>query len=55
MYFVGKSSTTYRDYQIESELRSTDTQEWYDATVEAVPMTDGNTKYIRKNLIISAS
>lgn len=55
MYFVGKSSTTYRDYQIESELRSTDTQEWYDATVEAMPMTDGNTKYIRKNLIISAS
>lgn len=55
MYFVGKSSTTYRDYQIESELRSTDTQEWYDATVEAVPMTDGNTKYIRKNLIISAN
>lgn len=55
MYFVGKSNTTYRDYQIESELRSTDTQEWYDATVEAVPMTDGNTKYIRKNLIISAS
>lgn len=55
MYFVGKSSTTYRDYQIESELRSTDAQEWYDATVEAVPMTDGNTKYIRKNLIISAS
>lgn len=55
MYFVGKSSTTYRDYQIESELRSTDAQEWYDATVEAVPMTDGNTRYIRKNLIISAS
>ena len=55
MYFVGKSSTTYRDYQIESELRSTDTQEWYAAPVEAVPMTDGNTKYIRKNLIISAS
>ncbi len=55
MYFVGKSSTTYRDSQIESELRSTDAQEWYDATVEAVPMTDGNTKYIRKNLIISAS
>ena len=55
MYFVGKSSTTYRDYQIESELRSTDAQEWYDATVEAVPMTDGNTKYIRKSLIISAS
>ena len=55
MYFVGKSDTTYRDYQIETELRNTDTQEWYDATVEAMPMTDGDTKYIRKDLVISAS
>ena len=55
MYFVGKSDTTYRDYQIETELRSTDTQEWYDATVEAMPMTDGDTKYIRKDLVIRAS
>ena len=54
MYFVGKSDTTYRDYQIETELRSTDTQEWYDATVEAMPMTDGDTRYIRKDLVISA-
>ena len=54
MYFVGKSDTTYRDYQIETELRNTDTQEWYDATVEAMPMTDGDTKYIRKDLVISA-
>ena len=44
MYFVGKSDTTYRDYQIETELRNTDTQEWYDATVEAMPMTDGDTR-----------
>ena len=55
MYFVGKSDTTYRDYQIETELRNTDTQEWYDATVEAIPMTDGDTRYIRKDLVISAS
>ena len=55
MYFVGQSDTTYRDYQIENELRSADTKEWYDATVEAMPMTDGDTKYIRKDLVISAS
>ncbi len=55
MYFVGKSDTTYRDYLIENELRSADTQEWYDATVEAMPMTDGDTRYIRKDLVISAS
>ena len=55
MYFVGQSDTTYRDYQIENELRSADTKEWYDATVEAMPMTDGDTRYIRKDLVISAS
>ena len=55
MYFVGKSDTTYRDYQIETELRNSDTQEWYDATVEAMPMTDGDTRYIRKDLVIRAS
>ena len=54
MYFVGQSDTTYRDYQIENELRSADAQEWYNATVEAVPMTDGDTKYIRKDLVLKA-
>jgi len=55
MYFVGQSDTTYRDYQIENELRSADAKEWYDATVEAMPMTEGDTRYIRKDLVISAS
>ena len=54
MYFVGQSDTTYRNYLIESELRSADAQEWYNATVDAMSMTDGDTRYIRKNLVISA-
>ena len=55
MYFVGESDTNYRDYQIENELRSADAQAWYNATVDAVPMTDGDTKYIRKDLVLKAN
>ncbi|MGM9550505.1 MAG: peptidylprolyl isomerase [Faecousia sp.] len=55
MYFVGNSDYTYRDYQIENELRSADVQQWYDTTVEALTMTDGSTKYIRKDLVLSGN
>ena len=55
MYFVGLSNTTYRDYQIENELRSADLEEWYDANIDAMTVTDGDTGYIRKDLVLSAS
>ena len=53
MYFVGDSETTYRDYQIENELRSADVDAWYTSTVEAMEQTDGDTKYINMGLILS--
>ena len=55
MYFVGESDTTYRDYQIENELRSADMEAWYDATVDAMTVTDGNANYIRKDLVLSSN
>ncbi|MGM9661141.1 MAG: peptidylprolyl isomerase [Faecousia sp.] len=55
MYFVGNSTMTYRDYQIESELRSADTEAWHEDTLAAVSMTEGNTKYIRTNLVLSSN
>lgn len=55
MYFVGQSDTTYRDYQIENELRSADVEAWYSDTLDAVTMTDGNTKYIRRDLVLSSN
>lgn len=55
MYYVGDSDMTYRDYQIESELRSADVESWYTAATEAMTQTDGDTKYIRMDLVISAS
>lgn len=55
MYYVGDSDLTYRDYQIESELRSADVEEWYNGLIEASTQTDGDTKYVKMDLVISAS
>lgn len=52
MYYVGHSDYTYRDYQIESELRAADAQTWYDETVEAMTITDGDTRYIAMDLVL---
>jgi len=55
MYYVGDTDYTYRDYQIESELRSADVSAWYNETVDAIALTEGNTNYIRKDLVLKAS
>ena len=55
MYYVGDSDTTYRDYMITSELQSADLEEWYNGVLESVTMTPGNTDYINKDLVLSAS
>lgn len=55
MYYVGDTDYTYRDYQIETELRNADVSEWYSQTVEAMPMTDGDTRYIRTDLVLNAA
>lgn len=55
MYFVGDSDITYRDYQIDSELRSAELQDWYTQTVETHSVTDGNTKYLSTNLVLGSN
>ena len=55
MYYVSDSAVTYRDYQIENTLRSNATTEWYSALVEAMPMTEGDTKYLSRDLVLSAN
>ena len=55
MYFVGNSEYTYRNYLIENELRSADVDEWYTAATEAMALTEGNTAYIRKDLVLSSN
>ena len=55
MYFVGDSDVTYRDYQIENELRNADVETWYAGIVDAMPQTEGDTSYVRKDLVLNAA
>ncbi len=55
MYYVGDSAYSYRDYLIESDLRSADLSTWYTQTVEAISVTEGSTKYIETDLVLSSS
>ena len=55
MYFCGNSETTYRDFLIANELRTNDYNAWYTALTEAVTATEGSTKYINKDLVLSAA
>ena len=53
MYYVGDSETNYRDYQITNALVSADTEAWYNALVDALTITELDTKYISKDLVLS--
>ena len=53
MYYVGDSETSYREHMITEELRSIDTTEWNNALVEAMTVTEGNTKYLTTDLILA--
>ena len=55
LYFVGDSAMNYRDFQIESQLRNADLETWYTETVGAMTQTEGNTKYIRTDLVLNAA
>lgn len=55
MYFVGNSEITYRDSLIQSDLRSADVEKWHEDTLATVTLTDGNTSYIRKNLVLGSA
>ena len=52
MYYVGEGEMTYRDYQIDSQLRSADLNEWYVALVDAMTVTDGDTKYMAMDMVL---
>ena len=55
MYFVGQSEETYRAYLIKNDLRSAAYEKWYNGLVEAVPMTMGDTRYIRTDLVMNTN
>ena len=53
MYFVGDSATTYRDYQIENQLRTNDVNTWYNDLITGAELTEGDTKYLSMDLVLS--
>ena len=55
MFYAGDSDTLYRDYLIKSNLMAADTEAWYTALLEALTVTEGDTKYLSKNLVLSAN
>ena len=54
MYFVGTSDTTYRNYMIESTLRSNDLTEWETGLLEAAELVIKNTKHVTTDLVLSS-
>ena len=54
MYFVGQSGETYREYLVKNDLASEDYTNWYNALVDGLDMTVGNTSYIRTNLVLKS-
>ena len=54
MFYTGDSETTYRDYLISNELASADYSDWHAALVEAVSVTEGNTKFVRTDIVLGS-
>ncbi len=55
MYFVGDAQQNYRDYLITNDLRTADMDEWYQGLVDSASTTDGDTRYIRTDLVLNRS
>ena len=53
MFYVGDSETLYRDYLIENSLRSADTAAWYEALIEATVITEADTQYLSRDMVLS--
>ena len=53
MFYEGDSETTYREYLVDYALRTTAVDEWYNALIEATKITEGNTKHMDKDLVLS--
>ena len=55
MYFSGNTDYTYREYLITNDLADDDFTVWYTNLVDAVTMTEGNTKYVSTDLVLQNS
>ncbi len=55
MYFVGDSDITYRDYMIESAIRSSDMQKWSDDILEKVEAKNVNISRLPLDLVMQSA
>lgn len=55
MYFVGDAQLSYRDYLITNDLRNSDMDEWYTDLIDSAVVTDGDTRYIRMDLVLNSA
>lgn len=53
MYYAGDSDMNYRDFQITNDLRTADAEEWFNALIENVTVTEKDMKYINKDLVLN--
>lgn len=53
MFFVGAANQTYRDYLITNTLKSSDMESWFTGLVDNCAVENGDTQYIRKNVVMS--
>ena len=54
MYYVGDDELSYRDMLITEELKEADIDEWYHSVMDNATLTVGNTKYVKKDITLSA-
>lgn len=52
MYYCGESALTYRDSMIKNDLVNADMEAWYEALLEAWPVTPGETKYLPMDMTL---
>lgn len=55
MFYSGDSETNYRDYMVSADKLEEDMTAWQDALVNAISLTEKNTKFVNKDYIISTT
>ena len=55
MFYSGDSETLYRDFIIENDLMTEDTNAWYTALVDSYTVTEVDTKYVNTSLVLASN
>ena len=54
MFYCADSDVTFRDFQIENELKNQDMDAWYTGLMDAATVTDGDFSLLRTDLVLGA-